>query len=269
MRSEAESQSVTKPAIFRIEGAVVTHRGRVRIQNEDAALFGSVFAGSDLGQPQLVRSNCDPWLIAVADGIGGSNAGRVASRQLLEWLKQSADKSATGVVKLLQECNVRLFEQGRSNPDLAGMGAVVAGIVCGSEYSFAFNVGDSRVYRVRDGFLEQITRDDSTAQLLVDAGLAERDAQRNEKVHGIMQAIGGRFDLQIIEPHVYPLRITSLSRFLLCTDGLTDMIDLDGLEATIHGRATPAEAAAALFGASMAAGGKDNVTIIVADVNLG
>jgi PPM family protein phosphatase len=254
----------------RVEGAVITHRGRVRDHNEDAALFGKRYASSDLDQPQVFSlGEGFPCIVAVADGIGGANGGHIASLRLVEWLEQWDDYSPAGIVKALRECNVSLFELGGHKPELAGMGAVVAGIVCGAEDLFAFNVGDCRVYRLRDGFLEQITHDDSTAQVLVDAGLAEADTPRSEKVHGITQAIGGTFEQKTIEPHVYSIRLSSLCRFLLCTDGLTDAVDLDGMEAAMSGALSPAEAGKALFDAFMRAGGKDNITIIVADVNAG
>jgi serine/threonine protein phosphatase PrpC len=261
---------MTRPSILSVNGAVITHRGSLRDQNEDAALLGGrVFAGSNFDQPRVANTGkAGPWVVAVADGIGGANGGSVASRQLVEWLEQCPDKSTTGIVELLKKCNASLFELGRDKPELAAMGAAVAGIVNGAEGLFAFNVGDCRVYRVRDQFLQQITRDDSAAQLLVDAGLAELEASRSEKLRAITQAIGGRFELKDIDPHVYLLRLARTSRFLICTDGLTDMIDLDGLEEAMRGRATPADAAAALFDFAMAAGGKDNITIIVADVSV-
>jgi PPM family protein phosphatase len=261
---------MTEVSISRVEGAVLTHRGRVRDQNEDAALFGKRFANSDLDQPQVFSlEEGFPCIVAVADGIGGANGGQIASSELVEWLEQCGDYSPAGVIKILRDCNVHLFELGENKPELAGMGAVVAGIVCGADDLFAFNVGDCRVYRMRDGFLEQITHDDSTAQVLVDAGLAEADAPRNEKVHGITQAIGGTFEQKTIEPHVYAVRISSFCRFLLCTDGLTDAVNLDGMEEAINEGASPAKAAKALFDAFMRAGGRDNITIIVADVHAG
>jgi serine/threonine protein phosphatase PrpC len=260
---------VKSPPSIVVSGAVITHRGQVRDQNEDAALFGDVFANTDFDKPLFVNlPDRGHWIVAVADGIGGGNAGSIASRLLVEWLQHYREGDSLGIVQFLKECNLRLFELGRENPNWAGLGAAVSGIVHGSEGLFAFNVGDCRVYRLRDGFLELITHDDSMAQVFVDAGLADREAIRDAKMHGITQAVGGRMERTNIEPHLYSLRVASNSRFLICTDGLTDMVDLDGMEAAMHTAATPEVAVAALFDLSISAGGKDNITIIVADIGV-
>jgi serine/threonine protein phosphatase PrpC len=102
---------------------------------------------------------------------------------------------------------------------------------------------------------------------LVEAGHAERDAPRPEERHALTQSLGGRYELASIQPHIYPLRLRPADRFLLCTDGLTDCVSLDDMEAVVANEPSPAAAVERLFKAAMAAGGKDNITIILAHVS--
>ena len=247
--------------------SVMTHRGRVRQKNEDAAVLMGAIAGVDLEEP--IAHTFPPgghWVIAVVDGIGGARAGSVASSEVAARLAQTADFTPQGIIRFLNECNTTIFDRSQSLPDLAGMGATVAGIACGPEGILAFNVGDSRVFRLRDGFLQQITRDDSTAQMLVDMGVSETGGVRSQNLHSVTQAIGGRLEFCPIEPHVYPMRISGPSRFLLCTDGLSDMVGIDHLESLMQPGENPSRTAAVLMDAAMASGGRDNITVIVADI---
>jgi PPM family protein phosphatase len=124
-----------------------------------------------------------------------------------------------------------------------------------------------RVYRLQDGCLSLVTEDDSIAQGLIEAGQAERDALRPDERHVLTQSLGGRWELARIEPHIQPLRVRLGDRFLLCTGGLTDCVSLRDMEATVANEPSPAATVERLFKAAMAAGGKDNVTIILADVS--
>lgn len=168
--------------------------------------------------------------------------------------------------KVLSELNRKLTEVGRGDPQSAGMGATVAGLACGVDGLFAFNVGDARVYRKQDGYLRQITKDDSVAQLLVEMGRADPDEVRAANFHRLTQAIGGRSRLTPIEPHIESVKLNGPQRFLLCTDGLTDMVDIDQMEQIVSRNGNAVGAASDLFRAAMEAGGNDNTTIIVADI---
>jgi serine/threonine protein phosphatase PrpC len=148
------------------------------------------------------------------------------------------------------------------------MGASVAGIACGREGAFLFNVGDARVYREQDGFLQLVTKDDSIAQLLVETGQAAPDEVRPANIHQITQAIGGKSEPTPIAPHIEALKLTRPRRFLLCSDGLTDMVAIDRMENILSKHSPATEAVAELFRAAMEAGGEDNATIIVAEISL-
>jgi serine/threonine protein phosphatase PrpC len=123
-----------------------------------------------------------------------------------------------------------------------------------------------RVYRLQGGFRSLVTEDDSTAQVLAQSGQAERDALRPDERHALTQRLGGRRELASIQPQIQPLRVRRGGRFLLCTDGLTDCASLDQIEAAVANERSLAAAVERLFKAAMAAGGKENITIILADV---
>lgn len=250
-----------------VSGACLTNRGAAREHNEDACLFGEPIAQVDLETPVSARlAGNRPWLLAVADGMGGENAGERASREVVTALAGCHDFTGNGVASLLRQLNEHLFNLGQANVRLIGMGAAVVGLCFGPEGVFGFNVGDARLYRRQDGFLALITEDDSIAQLFVEIGQAERDSLRPDKRHALTQSLGGRRELVSIEPHIFPLRVRPSDRFLLCTDGLTDCVSLDDIEAVVAGESDVITAVNRLFNAAMGAGGKDNISIILADV---
>ena len=149
------------------------------------------------------------------------------------------------------------------------MGATVAGLCRGDEGLFALNVGDARVYRKQDNYLAQITKDDSVAQVLVDAGKLAPDETRDKKLHQITQAIGGGPEFSDIDPHQYPVRIKNRADFLVCSDGLHDMVSLDAMEDIVSREKTPEQIVGKLFQTAMESGGEDNITIIWAEIQTG
>ncbi len=244
-------------------GSFLTHPGAVRQRNEDACCFGQPSASMAMLAPETRVCVPDrPWVIAVADGLGGQNSGARASQEVVEALRDCLDHTPDGIRHLLCELNERLLGQARENAHLSGMGATVAGLCHGPEGLFAFNVGDARVYRQQDAFLAQVTQDDSVAQVLVEAGQLEPGATPVRRQRALTQCLGGRSEPAAVEPHIQPLRLTRPSRLLLCTDGLTDMLALETIEQTVCHQECAA-AAAGLFKQTMAAGGRDNVTIVV------
>ena len=209
----------------------------------------------------------DRWIVALADGIGGHRAGAYASREVLKILASASDHTPDGIKQTLLAANRQLHAVGRERPELEGTGATVVGIVAGTEGIFGFNVGDARLYRQHAGRLRLITQDDSVAQLLVNEGLMnEQEGIRSSYLHALTQSIGGSTEHHLIEPHVYPLTVARSARFLLCTDGLTDMLPSREMEGFVVSQSTPMAAVQALFSAAMEAGGHDNITIAVVDV---
>ncbi len=249
------------------KGAWICHTGKVRKVNEDACLFGGTFSGASTTVPTAASCNAPEWVIALADGIGGHRAGAYASREVVEGLAKWQQLSPEGIAKHLQETNNRLHQAGVQNPDFLGTGAAVVGMFAGEGGLFAFNVGDARLYRQEGGRYTQITRDDSVEALLVAEGLMRAsEGIRPATMHALTQSVGGSREVMKIEPHFHPLPVRSSGRFLLCTDGLSDMLSQKEIE-RLAVPLLPAEAVVhALFNGAMEAGGRDNITIAVVDV---
>ena len=233
-----------------LRSAARTDTGLVRPNNEDA-LFAS------------------PRLVAVADGVGGSAAGEVASQVVINAL---AAMEKTRLETSLAEALERAARRGNetlafiadARPQLRGMSTTLTAVAIDEDYVVA-NIGDSRTYLLRDGELLQLTRDDSLVQELIEAGrLDAREARAHPHRSVVLAALDGD-----------PARTTTVTRhdahagdrLLLCSDGLSDLVDEDALRAAL-GEGSREEAADRLVQLALAAGGRDNVSVIVADVEL-
>src|SRR5687767_13553350 len=252
---------------FLASGAWICHTGKLRKMNEDASLFGTVFSGASASAPTAVTLDSQVWIIAAADGIGGHKAGAYASREVVASLAACTDITPDGINRNLLETNRRLHEAGTQNPDLAGTGAAVVGMFATPDNLYAFNVGDARLYRQEGGRLKQMTEDDSVEQMLVREGLMKAHGGiRPASMHALTQSVGGSKEFHEIEPHFYLLPFTERARFILCTDGITDMLSAKDMERVVVPVLNPSAAAQALFHAAMEAGGRDNITVSVVDV---
>ncbi len=206
-------------------------------------------------------------MISLADGIGGHRAGAYASREVLANLSATANFTEEGIEEVLQETNRKLHEVGQEQPEFEGTGTAVVGLVAGPEGIFGFNVGDARLYRQQAGKLVQVSSDDSVEQLLIHEGLMEAtDGVRSHYMHALTQSVGGSPEYHPLEPHFYPLTVKTSARFLLCTDGLTDMLSNKTIESFVIPQLKAVAAVQSLFSAAMDAGGRDNITIAIVDV---
>lgn len=255
------------PLRYAVVGAWLSHTGAVRKVNEDACVVAGALSVGSNTMPVLSAAPAGPWMVAVADGIGGHCAGDVASRAVVEMLGACPRVTPVGLRDALRKLNRELVERGLDDPNCAALGATVAGLACGPKGLFAFNVGDSRVYRFDDPQLAQLTRDDSEAEDLIEMGLLSREEEiRPGFLHALTQAIGGRLEVVSIEVHTHPLKLAGRTRFLICTDGLTDMAGRPAMEKIMAAKSSPEATAEALFGLAMDAGGIDNITLAVVDV---
>ncbi len=252
---------------FTAGGAWICHTGKVRKVNEDACLFGGTFGGASTSAPLRAVLKKSHWVIALADGIGGHRAGAYASREVLAGLDAVKDFSTADIAHALQETNRKLHEIGRVKPEFEGTGTAVVGLVSGPDGLFGFNVGDARLYRQQSGKIVQVSRDDSVEQLLIHEGLLEvSDGVRSNYMHALTQSVGGSAEYHPLDPHFYPLTVKSTARFLLCTDGLTDMLSNKTIESYLVPQLNPVAAVQSLFSATLEAGGRDNITIALVDV---
>ena len=233
--------------------AAVTHQGIVRSHNEDTIVVDRWICGDSMDLPrQSVHDIGVATLVLVADGMGGHVGGREASRRAAESMVSLivGDTDLAEVADALRKTNSELFAGVAEDPTLRGMGTTMAGIVVMSDRTVWFNVGDSRVYSVRQEFLRQLSVDD----VPVGAGLG---------TSRITQCLGGAYLYLEIDPHVGSVSTRSGRRFLLCSDGLTDAVPLERIERTLtkddHG-------VAELLEHALAAGAPDNISIVLASI---
>jgi PPM family protein phosphatase len=246
---------MTSPAPV-LEVAAMTHRGAVRGHNEDMVLVaGRVLAG-DLDQPHAARLGPGHHLFVVADGMGGHVHGELASRTAIEALSARTSRlgDETGCRNTLIDVNAEIFQVMERRADAAGMGTTVVGVVITADNVMHFNVGDSRAYRHGAGGLVQLSHDDALG-----AG-----AGRRRTSHVLTQCLGGAARPRAIKPHVGTQpALAAHEALLLCSDGLTDMVDDDDIAQVLDALPDPGPAAAALFARAMTAGGDDNVSIVI------
>lgn len=228
--------------------AALSDVGRVRKNNEDSGYASA-------------------RLLLLADGMGGMEAGEVASSVTVQTLRKVDESSDGDLLEVLagavQRANDRLAEIIESDSSVEGMGTTVTGMLSDGERIALVHIGDSRAYRLRDGRLEQLTRDHTFVQSLVDEGRITRD---EAKVHPhrsvLIRALDGR---QEIEPDLSVLDLVPGDRVLLCSDGVTDFLPDVEIEALLAD-GTVDSAAVDIVRASLAKGSNDNVTVVVADV---
>jgi PPM family protein phosphatase len=233
----------------------------------------AVGSATDVG---MVRSsNQDQVLIAeplfaVADGMGGHVAGEVASLTAIEALAAAfaKDRTTAGLHTAIREANRAVWQKAQADPGLRGMGTTLVALAlvsdAGEEQLAIVHVGDSRVYLMRQGELEQLTTDHRLVQELIDDGqLSEADASMHPQRHVLTRALGVDPDVPADGLQVLPYRG---DRFLLCSDGLSGEITDAEMASILRRTVDPKEAAKQLVSAALANGGSDNVTVVVVDV---
>lgn len=246
-------QRVLAGGTLLVRSGVSTHVGRVRDHNEDSVLArGLVFA--------------------VADGLGGHAAGEVASRLAVEALATLDEHPPTrpeDVAAALTEANRRIREAQGQEAGQRGMGTTATGLALvdldGNQRWVVFNVGDSRVYRVADGRITQVTRDHSEVRELMDAGLLDaREAAHHPLRNIITRSLGSE---PAPTPDLWVLPPTAGERFVVCSDGLTGELEDADILRLVEAEEDPQAAADELVAAAVRAGGHDNVSVVLVAVD--
>lgn len=257
----------TGKARFSVAGAGITHRGKVRPHNEDTFLDGEVHTAEAMEEARSFHHKADSsWVLAVADGIGGNLAGEQASRETAGLLAGRKDYTPEVVLSMLQYAHQRLFQIGTVHPEQSGLGTTVAGLACGSAGLFVFSVGDSRVYLRQDRYLVQTTKDDCIGEALDTAGQTPPTGRSRQLMRALTQCIGGRFPERTIAPHIIPLDVRNTTRVLICTDGLSETLSREEMEALTATDDSASATTESLLEAALRRGARDNVTLIVADL---
>ena len=228
--------------------------------------LGAYARASDTGKKR--RRNEDsyvvaPPLFAVADGMGGAQAGEVASK-LAAAAVEEGDGSSAGeerVVELIQEANRRVYERASADPATSGMGTTMTVALVEDEVVTIGHVGDSRAYLVRDGRLEQLTEDHSLVNELLKSGkLSPQEAVTHPQRSVITRAVGTDADVDV---DAFAVDALEGDVFLLCSDGLTDMVgDEDILDLVERYHDDLDRVAKSLVSAANRGGGEDNITVI-------
>ena len=229
--------------------AGVTDPGRRRRRNEDAYV-------------------CQPPLFAIADGMGGAQAGEVASGLAAAVLEEATgdERGEERVSSLIQEANRRVFQRSHEDAATSGMGTTMTvALLDNSDGTIAFgHVGDSRAYRVRGGELEQLTDDHSLVGELVRSGrLSPEEAESHPQRSVITRALGTEPDVDV---DTFTVEAEPGDIYLLCSDGLTDMISTRDILVAVEDSRDLDEAARSLVDAANGGGGEDNITVVLFEI---
>jgi PPM family protein phosphatase len=234
--------------------------GRARSNNEDS-----------------VDIDADVSLAVLADGMGGYNAGEVASSmatgfirtELGRWLREASSQASDAEVRramdiCVDNANRAIFNAANSNPQYAGMGTTLVVAVFREGRLLLGHVGDSRCYRLRAGRLQQITRDHSLLQEQIDAGLITAEQAAFSANKNLVTRAVGVEDTVLLETHQHDILPGDI--YLLCSDGLSDMVDDAGIAQLLLACDSLESGTRALIAAANDAGGKDNISVILGRV---
>lgn len=280
----ARATLMTQP--LHIDAAGRTDPGRQRTRNEDHFLIGQLdksllVSDSSLPPAERVRLVGAPegQVLCVADGLGGHSGGERASSTAMEAVvhyllhtmpcfyraRQVHDDQLRSELGQAVEMAARAVnEAAKSDSSLAGMGTTLTLAFLQWPALYVLHVGDSRCYLMR-GALQQVTHDHTLAQKLLDDGTLKPDEAKKSRLSGALwNALGGGTDSMTIDLHKVPLEPGDT--LLLCTDGLTGMVTDARIEAILKAATSAAEACATLVAEANAAGGTDNITVVVARI---
>ena len=238
-------------AVVRYTAAALTDRGRKRPGNEDAFGF-----------------SVEHGVYVVCDGMGGAAAGEIASSIAVdEILRHLAGSRERGVAlpelaeRAVCAANEAVYSRAQRNQRLAGMGTTLVALVVEERRGWVFNVGDSRVYRLRNGRLDQITLDHSLVEEQVRMGrMSESEALRSPLRNVITRALGTQ---NCVTPDSFELETEPGDVFLLCSDGLTRELNDRAIESILKSDAALEQRCARLIEGAKKAGGHDNITCVL------
>ena len=265
----------------------LTDIGRVRSANQDQFLVAVLLKAlqvehTSLPQRRIQHSPDRSHLFVVADGMGGHAGGEQASalaidsvetfilksfKWFAEFKEPEQDQVLTDFQTALAEANARVLAEAKDWPELSGMGTTLTLAYSLNDVLFIAHVGDTRCYLRRQGTLYRLTRDHTLVEEMIRNGtVAIADASKHHLRHVITNAVGGKSANLKVEVH--RLALEASDRVLLCSDGLTGMLTDDEINQILHAEEEPAEACRQLVARANQAGGRDNITVVVADFRI-
>jgi protein phosphatase len=280
-----DDAAVCEPALV-VKSCGLSDRGLAREINEDSFLIAELartlwVRQSSLPQPHTQHGRNRGHIFLVADGMGGHQAGEVASALsiasieafVLHVLRRFSNLGPTDEPEVIRElksalrlADERIIEETGQHPELAGMGTTLTLAFVSGWKLFVMHAGDSRCYLFRDGELRQLTRDHTLAAELARTGLISAESVRTNRYrHIVTNILGG--DRAGVNVDVEMETLLPGDEILLCSDGLTEMLAPPRLAAILRSEVEPEEACARLVFEANAAGGRDNITAIVARID--
>ncbi len=235
--------------------AAGTDRGLLRDINEDSYMI----------IPGCSDTSC---AFVIADGLGGHNSGEIASRMAVEYIRDNLDaagcfdgeNAGEKLEALVKKVNTAVYERSLGGAEVSGMGTTLTMAVITGSTLTAAHVGDSRLYLIRNGVIRQLTDDHSYIGELVRQGkLTREEAEKHPRKNIITRAIGSCPELEV---DIISHRIEADDIYVLCTDGLTNMVSESEIVEIVSG-SEPETACARLIEAANRQGGEDNITVIV------
>lgn len=246
----------------------------------------TVGSRTDVGPRKMNQDHYGWWpelgLFVVADGMGGHKGGEVASHLAVEtihgFIQDSAGTTditwpfgletqnsidANRLTTAVRLANRKIFNEGSKSPDLSGMGTTVVAMLVAGDRLTLVSVGDSRIYRFREGSLEQLTQDDTWLASVLGAKQAEDADQSHPLRHVLTSVVGTRDD---VKPGSREERVQPGDKFVLCTDGVHGKLDSAALTTVLRAADTAADGATKLVGEAITRGTSDNATAIVINV---
>ena len=236
-----------------------------------------VYSATDVGQKRKMNQDYVfvskdpvgnlPNLFVVADGMGGHNAGDFASSHavqiLVDEIRKDADFNPVKVIRhAIETANAEILTRAQEEEDLRGMGTTIVVATIVGHYAYVANVGDSRLY-VLDDQIQQITRDHSLVEEMVRAGQIGREEARNHPEKNIItRAVGMKNKLRI---DFFDVALYAGDKFLLCTDGLTNMVEDEDILELVQKETSLEAAAHRLVAMANRNGGKDNISVVLVE----
>lgn len=276
-------------SLVEVDFGAATDRGKVRPHNEDSFL---IYRTGRYWQKLMTSLPADDlpdsyedraYVMAVADGIGGSAAGEVASTMALRAVVHLVLNAAKWALKFddsrqrpteiqeakdlaaefMRRVDQTLTQTGERHPELRGMGTTLTASYSVGDDLFIVHIGDSRAYLYREGVLEQLTNDHTIAQALASVGaITQEEASTHALRHVLTKAIGSQGGQ--IEAEITQYRLADGDRLLLCTDGLSDMVNNEQIAEVLARQGQATAACQELVNLALENGGKDNITVALA-----
>src|SRR5256714_9754540 len=254
----------------------ITNVGLIRHDNQDAFLIANLETGdiATMSAPSLVSVHTAPFILIVADGVGGAASGALASSiatetvlsELHRWWhkvpKRTPESVEAALKRGIDTANRAIFQKANTAPEHHGMGTTTTLALVLDGEAFIAQVGDSRAYLVRKGAAKQLTKDQSFVQRLIDAGrMTAKEAAQSEHRNIILQALGPE---EKVVTDFYRVKLDTDDYLVLCSDGLSNQVSADDIGRITRTAGRPQEICNALVEEALHTGAPDNVTVVAA-----